>query len=62
MNLVTALQLFTIVVTRGNVITLGEAYAFGVIWSFTFNALAMLVLRWKYKGERAAGRCRSTFA
>src|SRR6185437_1779490 len=33
-------------------ITLGEAYAFGVIWSFTFNSLAMLVLRWKYKGER----------
>ncbi len=51
-NLVTALQLFTIVVSRGNVITLGEAYAFGVIWSFTFNSLAMLVLRWKYKGER----------
>jgi amino acid transporter len=51
-NLVTALQLFTIIVTRGNVITLGEAYAFGVIWSFTFNALAMLVLRWKYKGVR----------
>jgi amino acid transporter len=51
-NLVAILQLFTIVVTRGNVITLGEAYAFGVIWSFTFNALAMLVLRWKYKGAR----------
>jgi amino acid transporter len=51
-NLVVILQLFTIVVSRGNVITLGEAYAFGVIWSFTFNALAMLVLRWKYKGER----------
>jgi amino acid transporter len=51
-NLVTALQIFTIIATRGNVITLGEAYAFGVIWSFTFNALAMLVLRWKYKGER----------
>ncbi|HEY0785455.1 MAG TPA: amino acid permease, partial [Acidobacteriaceae bacterium] len=51
-NLVTGLQLFTIIVTRGNVITLGEAYAFGVIWSFTFNAVAMLVLRWKYKGER----------
>ena len=51
-NLVTALQLFTIIVSRGNVITLGEAYAFGVIWSFTFNSLAMLVLRWKYKGER----------
>jgi hypothetical protein len=51
-NLVFGLQMFTIIATRGNVITLGEAYAFGVIWSFTFNSLAMLVLRWKYKGER----------
>ena len=51
-NLVTVLQLFTIVASRGNVIMLGEAYAFGVIWSFTFNALAMLVLRFKYKGDR----------
>ncbi len=51
-NLVFALQMLTIIVTRGNVITLGEAYAFGVIWSFTFNSLAMLVLRWKYHGER----------
>jgi hypothetical protein len=51
-NLVFALQMFTIIVTRGNVITLGEAYAFGVIWSFTLNSLAMLVLRWKYHGER----------
>jgi amino acid transporter len=51
-NLVFGLQMFTIIVSRGNVITLGEAYAFGVIWSFTFNSLAMLVLRWKYHGER----------
>jgi amino acid transporter len=51
-NLVAGMQLFTIIVSRGNVITLGEAYAFGVIWSFTFNSLAMLVLRWKYHGER----------
>ena len=51
-NLVAILQLFTILVTRGDVIKIGEAYAFGVIWSFTFNALAMLVLRWKYNGER----------
>ncbi len=51
-NLVFGLQMFTIIVTRGNVITLGEAYAFGVIWSFTFNSLAMLVLRRKYHGER----------
>ncbi len=51
-NMVAGFQLVTIIVTWGNVITLGEAYAFGVIWSFTFNSLAMLVLRWKYKGER----------
>jgi len=51
-NLVFGLQMFTIIATRGNVIILGEAYAFGVIWSFTFNSLAMLVLRWKYHGER----------
>ena len=51
-NLVAGMQLFTIIASRGNVIALGEAYAFGVIWSFTFNSLAMLVLRWKYKGER----------
>jgi amino acid transporter len=51
-NLVVFLQLFTILASRGNVYVLGEAYAFGVIWSFTFNSLAMLVLRFKYKGER----------
>ena len=51
-NLVVGLQIFTILASRGNVYLLGEAYAFGVIWSFTFNSLAMLVLRFKYKGER----------
>jgi len=51
-NLVFILQMFTIIASRGDVITLGEAYAFGVIWSFTFNSLAMLVLRWKFHGER----------
>jgi amino acid transporter len=51
-NLVFLLQMITIIASRGNVIVLGEAYAFGVIWSFTFNSLSILVLRWKYKGER----------
>jgi amino acid transporter len=51
-NLVFILQMSTIIISRGNVDMLGEAYAFGVIWSFTFNSLSMLVLRWKYKGER----------
>ncbi len=58
-NLVFVLQMFTIIVSRGNIIMLGEAYAFGVIWSFTFNSLSMLVLRWKYTVS-AAGRFRRT--
>ncbi len=51
-NLVFILQMVTIIASRGNVVMLGEAYAFGVIWSFTFNSLSILVLRWKYQGER----------
>jgi hypothetical protein len=51
-NMVFIFQMITIIASRGNVILLGEAYAFGVIWSFTFNSLAMLVLRLKYHGER----------
>ena len=50
--LIVGLQIFTIVVTRGNMVLLGEAYAFGVIWSFFFNALSMLVLRFKDKRIR----------
>ncbi|MBV8233424.1 MAG: amino acid permease [Planctomycetaceae bacterium] len=52
LNLVVGLQLFTIVASRGKVLTLGEAYAFGVVWSFVFKALAMLVLRFKEPGRR----------
>ncbi|MFZ0480537.1 MAG: APC family permease [Terriglobales bacterium] len=51
-NLIVGMQIFTIIASRGNVYALGEAYAFGVIWSFAFKGLAMLVLRFKYKGER----------
>jgi amino acid transporter len=45
-NLVVLLQIATIVLSRGNVYLLGEAYAFGVVWSFAFKSLAMLVLRY----------------
>jgi amino acid transporter len=51
-NMIVGLQLFTILVSRGNVYVLGEAYAFGVIWSFVFKTVSMLVLRFKYRGER----------
>ena len=46
-NLVVVLQIVTILISRGDVIVLGEAYAFGVVWSFAFNALAVTVLRYK---------------
>ena len=46
-NLIVGLQILTILISRGNVILLGEAYAFGVVWSFAFNALAVTVLRYK---------------
>ena len=51
-NLVVGLQLAIILISRGDVYVLGEAYAFGVMWSFVFNSSSMLVLRFKYKGER----------
>ena len=50
--LIAGLQLFTIVASRGDVILLGEAYAFGVVWSFVFNTLSMVVLRFKKRGPR----------
>src|SRR5436190_1190467 len=52
LNLVVALQLFTIVLSRGNIFILGEAYAFGVMWSFAMKGLGVLVLRFKQPGER----------
>jgi len=40
------------VLSRGNVYTLGEAYAFGVVWSFVMKALAVTVLRFTHPGDR----------
>ncbi|MGH9454212.1 MAG: APC family permease, partial [Terriglobia bacterium] len=51
-NLVVGLQIVTILLSRGNVIVLGEAYAFGVIWSFAMKGLAVLVLRFTEPGPR----------
>ncbi|HWE04001.1 MAG TPA: APC family permease [Tepidisphaeraceae bacterium] len=51
-NLIGILQIVVIVASRGDVNTLGEAYAFGVIWSFVFMTLAMVVFRFKDKSKR----------
>lgn len=50
--LIMILQLITIVASRGDVILLGEAYAFGIVWSFTFKTVSMVVLRFKDRTPR----------
>jgi amino acid transporter len=51
-NTIVLLQLTTILISRGDVYMLGEAYAFGVVWSFAMKALSVLVLRYKQPGGR----------
>ncbi len=46
-NLVTLLQVATILASRGDVYLLGEAYAFGVVWSFCMKGLGVLALRYQ---------------
>src|SRR5664279_4099145 len=63
-NLIALLQILTIVLSRGNVYLLASLYAFGVIWSFAFKSLAVLVLRftepenrqWKVPGNLHIGK------
>ncbi len=47
LSLMALLQVLTIVGSRGDVLLLGEAYAFGVVWSFFLKALGVLVLRFQ---------------
>jgi amino acid transporter len=46
-NAVTLLQIATIIASRGDVYLLGEAYAFGVVWSFFLKSFGVLVLRFQ---------------
>ncbi|MBZ5585047.1 MAG: APC family permease [Acidobacteriia bacterium] len=63
-NVISGLQFATIILSRGDVYLLGEAYAFGVVWSFFLKSLGVLVLRFRrhdqeYKtplNPRIAGR------
>ncbi len=47
LNVMALLQIATILASRGDVYLLGEAYAFGVVWSFALKALGVLVLRYQ---------------
>jgi len=46
-NVITIAQLLTIIGSRGDVYLLGEAYAFGVVWSFFLKGLGVLALRFQ---------------
>ena len=52
-TMIVVLQIVTIILTRGNIQLLGDAYAFGIVWSFAMQGLSVLVLRF-----RTAGRAR----
>ncbi len=63
LNMIVGLQLAAIIVSGGDVHLLAALYAFGVIWSFAFKALAVFVLRftepenreWKVPGNLHIG-------
>jgi len=51
-NIIAALQIITILISRGDVTFLANLYAFGVIWSFAMKGAAVLVLRYTHPGDR----------
>ena len=51
-NMVVALQVLTILISRGDVTFLANLYAFGVIWSFALKGIAVLVLRYTHPQNR----------
>ncbi|MBM3794094.1 MAG: APC family permease [Acidobacteria bacterium] len=46
-SLIALAQILTILGSRGDMYLLGEAYAFGVVWSFFLKSLGVLVLRFQ---------------
>jgi len=51
-NIVVLFQIVTIIASRGDVSFLANLYAFGVIWSFTMQGIAVLVIRYTHPGDR----------
>src|SRR5260370_8393656 len=45
------MQFATIIISPGDVVWLGEAYAFGVVWSFCLKSLGVLVLGFQRDDE-----------
>ena len=50
-TLIVGLQIATVILTRGDIRLLGDAYAFGIVWSFAMQGLSVLVLRYKQREQ-----------
>lgn len=46
-NMVCFMQIVVILLSRGKLYMIGQAYAFGVLWSFVFTLVSIVVLRFK---------------
>ena len=51
-NTVAISQILIIIISGGDIFLLGEAYAFGVLWSLTFNTASMIILRFRKSDEK----------
>ncbi len=51
-SLIAVIQVIIVLLCRGDIFLLGEAYAFGVMWTFTTQTAAVLILRFKNKAPR----------
>jgi len=49
-TVVAVLQSIIVILSGGDVFILGEAYAFGVLWSITLNLFSLIILRFKKFG------------
>lgn len=46
-TMIVAMQIVTVILSRGDIRLLGDAYAFGIVWSFAMEGLSVLVLRYR---------------
>jgi len=46
-NMVAIIQIIVIILSGGDIYLLGEAYAFGVLWSLVFKTLSLIILRFR---------------
>ncbi|MDR0734999.1 MAG: amino acid permease [Elusimicrobiota bacterium] len=51
-NIICIAQIAVILLSRGEIYLIGQAYAFGVLWSFVFEVISIISLRFKNYGQK----------